>query len=494
MAHPATNTSSYSLDRAPTPNDKSKRRILATLALLAVGAVVGAVLVIGRAPLSTAAASTTTIAVGSSNGGGVGVCYFLGTDNTTTISSDFAKIKERFGAVRTYQTASSGSNLIEMATQAGLQIHAGVSINDRDQGDRDIQAIVDGLKRHPTTLLSVSTYGKAPEYDWDHNLGGTQRRVLKDATTTISLAKQAIQRLRAAAAAANVEADLPPIAMVQEDQDWLMVEANEIVSTVDIIGVVIQPYYGTMDASTIPIQDLTSRWNAIVQAYPTKKVVLAGTGWPTNGPIVNGYYPGMFLAQKFVSDALAWFSTGGGGVVPSLFAFQYVDMNRANFGLVNQAKQWKFDFTAPRSKFVTPRVAFANVDAKVVLGVNDALNDVSLIDWNGWTRDAKRVWIQRGDQIYSGASSRTVLLCMGIESFKKSHESLSGIPLGATTCSNSDSSQSWAYNSATKQLEHMGQVGYCLTAMPSSLRPTLSKCAASGSPQFSSQQFELWSV
>ncbi|KAF0699700.1 Aste57867_9749 [Aphanomyces stellatus] len=231
--------------------------------------------------------STTSIAMTSINCDGVGVCYFLGTDNATTISSDFAKIKERFSAVRTYQTASSGSNLIDVAAQAGLQIHAGVSINDRDQGDRDIQAIVDGLKRHPTTLLSVSTYGKALEYDWDHNLGGTQRRVLKDATTTISLAKEAIQRLRAAAATANVEADPTPIVMVHEDQDWLSIETKGIVSSVNIIGVVIQPYYDATDASTTPIQDLTSRWNAIVQAFPTKKVVLAGTGWPTNGLIVN---------------------------------------------------------------------------------------------------------------------------------------------------------------------------------------------------------------
>ncbi|KAF0699694.1 Aste57867_9743 [Aphanomyces stellatus] len=493
MAPPATNTSSYSLDRAPTPNDKSKRRILATLALLAVGAVVGAVLVIGRAPLSTAAASTTTIAVVSSDGGGVGVCYFLGTDNATTISRDFAKIKERFSAVRTYQTSSSGSNLIDVAAQAGLQIHAGVSINDRDQGDQDIQAIVDGLKRHPTTLLSVSTYGKALEYDWDHNLGGTQRRVLKDATTTISLAKQAIQRLRAAAAAANVEADLPPIAMVQQDQDWLMVEAKGIVSSVDIIGVVIQPYYDATDASTTPMDDLTARWNAIVQAYPNKKVVLAGTGWPTNGPTVNGHYPSMVTAQKFVHDALAWFSSGGGGVSPSLFAFEYVDSKRANFGLVDQVKQWKFDFAAPRFKFVTTYLAFANVDAKVVLGANDALSKVTMLDWNGWTKDSKRMWVQRGDQYYNAATSPNSLGCMGVEVLMGSHKPLWKTQLDLTTC-DFDVSLQWVYNTTTKQLENMGYKGNCLTVWSSTAYPTLTECAVAGSPQFPLQQFEQWSA
>ncbi|KAF0696868.1 Aste57867_12401 [Aphanomyces stellatus] len=462
------------------------KRLIATL--LAVGSVV---LLVGHAS-STAAALATSIATGSgSSGAEVSVRYFDWTNNATTILSDFVKIKERFNAVR---TGRSDIKLIDLAAQAGLHIHAGISIAG-GQRDRDIDAIVDGLARHPNTIVSVSVYELIHGNSGSENHEGTQRRVLKHETSspTMSSAQEAIQALQDAATAANVTASLPAIAIVLSDQDWLSIGDQGVPDAVDVIGVVIQPYDDAADASMSPIQYLTSRWNAIVQAFPNKKIVLAGTGWPTNGPIVKGHYPSFDTAQKFVADAMTWFSTGGGGDSPSLFAFEFVNSKRANFGLVDQAKQWKFDFTKPTKKSVPTYLAFANIDAKVVLGVNNALNQVTLLDWNGWTRDSKRTWVQRGNQYFSAATPPNSLGCMDVQVPVGSHKPLSQTPVSVSTCVSNDT-QSWRYNVATKQLQHSAYKRNCLTVWPSNAYPTLSACAVAGSPQLPSQQFEKWSM
>ncbi|KAF0696870.1 Aste57867_12403 [Aphanomyces stellatus] len=481
---------------ATTASNAKPRRLVKVLAtaLIGVAAVVGTVFAAGQSETSTTTL-TTSIAVGATNGD-VSVCYFAGSNNASTILRDFAKIKERFSAVRTFATGHSDLNLIDLAAQAGLKIHAGLSSYDQDQGRRDIQAIVDGLTKHPNTVLSVTANGFIHDGgEWDHEHEPAQRRILADQnsdSTAIGVAKAVIRRLQLAAAVANVTASLPAIAMVQTDQDWLSNSGQGVPGDVDVVAVVIQPYYDATDASTTPIQDLTARWNAIVQAFPNKKIVLAGTGWPTNGPIVNGHYPSFVTAQKFVADALAWFSTGGGGDSPSLFAFQFVDSNRANFGLVDQAKQWKFEFTKPMEKSVPTYLAFANVDAKVVLGVND-LNTVTLLNWNGWTRDSNRMWIQNEDQYYSAAASPNTLGCMGVELLVGSHKPISKSTVHVSKCY-FDETQSWSYNVATKQLQHLAYGRNCLTVWPSNEYPTLSTCAVPGSPELLSQQFEQWSM
>ncbi|OQS00450.1 glycoside hydrolase [Achlya hypogyna] len=275
-----------------------------------------------------------------------GVCY--DTYNVSFVDAHFATIKERFGAVRTFQTLANGVNTIDAAAKAGLKIAAGVWI--RSNYSADLQAAVDGARRHPEAVLGIFIGNE----DLFHNVMSV---------ANVSSAVTAAKTLLRQAGVGQI-----PVGSVQMDGDWA--RAPELAAACDIIGVNIYPFFGGAPVSwTHPVLDLDARFSALQKRYGDK-VLLTETGWPhaggNNGPHISSRLNAIAYYQAYER----WVAKGHGGA--SSFYFMFHDNPakggfEANFGLAAPDGRWKFDAASP--------VGFAirTSDGSVVAQANDAL-------------------------------------------------------------------------------------------------------------------------
>ncbi|OQS06781.1 glycoside hydrolase [Thraustotheca clavata] len=255
----------------------------------------------------------------------VGICY----DNyqIEAIHNHFQMIKQRFGAVRTFQTLNKGVNAVDAAAKAGLKIAAGVWIRANNY-KADLDAAIDGARRHPDTVHAIfigneDLLGNAVSIDFV---------VLKVQEAKDKL-KQAGLKIK--------------IGSVQTDGDWM--RAPQLAAICDILGVNIYPFFGGSSVSASnPIQDLDARWNTVKQQYGDK-VLLTETGWPNDGGNYGAHVSNQANAQAYFQAFKHWVQQGNGGSIPYYFMFHDNPSKHGferYFGLADTSAHWKYDFAS----------------------------------------------------------------------------------------------------------------------------------------------------
>ncbi|EQC41302.1 hypothetical protein SDRG_01277 [Saprolegnia diclina VS20] len=261
-----------------------------------------------------------------------GVCYdTYGIDH---IDQHFATIKERFTAVRTFQSIAKGVNVIDAAAKAGLQIAAGVWI--RGNYTADLQAAIDGARRHPDAVHAIFMGNE----DLFQNAMSVE--------TVVAKVHEAKDRLRQAGLA-HIK-----VGSVQMDGDWL--RAPALVAACDVVGVNIYAFFGGASISwTNPVMDLDARWQNLVRLYGPDKLTITETGWPHAGGNNGAHISSRENAVAYYQSFVQWTERGNGGGLPYYFMFHDNPSKggfEANFGLAGVDGRWKFDLGAP---FTGPR-------------------------------------------------------------------------------------------------------------------------------------------
>ncbi|KAF0687494.1 Aste57867_20766 [Aphanomyces stellatus] len=313
--------------QSPLPPLGNKRRALIAMAtaLLVVGSAIGAVLMATRPSDEV----THDVSVGAS-ANNLGVCYdTFEASIPGKLDEHFRRIKERFVGVRTFTLAGKARNPIDVAAENNLSIYAGVWVKGNLDGLADMQAALDGARRHPQAIKAIMV--------------GNEE--LQDQTNTedqlIAKVRQMKQMLKAGGVT-NVK-----VGSVQTDGSWLW--ARKLAAECDVVGVNIYPFFGGSPVSiSNPIQDLAYRYNNITDRYGKGKVVLTETGWPTGGQPFNGHVPGIPMAKKYLNDVIQWVKQGNGGDMPTYFMFHdNVNKNPSfekAFGVAWANAYWKFQF------------------------------------------------------------------------------------------------------------------------------------------------------
>ncbi|KAF0687495.1 Aste57867_20767 [Aphanomyces stellatus] len=303
----------------------TKKRVLLALSagLLVVGAILG----------TTIYASQSTpildVTVGAAGDIAIGACYDTYESNTPgKTDAHFKRMQERFAGVRTF-TLGGARNPIDVAAENNLSIYAGVWVKGNSSGLADMQAALDGARRHPQAIKAIMV--------------GNEE--LQDQTNTedqlIAKVRQMKQMLKAGGVT-NVK-----VGSVQTDGSWLW--ARKLAAECDVVGVNIYPFFGGSPVSiSNPIQDLAYRYNNITDRYGKGKVVLTETGWPTSGPAFHGHVPSFEAAKKYLNDVVQWVKQGNGGDMPTYFMF-HDNLNKEPayekaFGVAYANATWKFDF------------------------------------------------------------------------------------------------------------------------------------------------------
>ncbi|OQR98950.1 glycoside hydrolase [Thraustotheca clavata] len=256
----------------------------------------------------------------------LGVCYDSYDPNK--VDSHFQKIQAHFPAVRTYDTQFwNGANPIDFAAKYNLQLQAGIWLRSGDSKiNQDLQAIIDGIHRHPNTVTVVFVGNEDLSNGW--SLGSLMG--------TIGYVRSRLQQ-----AGINV-----PVGTVQIDGDWL--NNRNLASVSDVIGVNIHPFFGgSQNSKTNPIEDLKARWNQMWNAFGGK-VQLVETGWPHQGPNSWGHQPSDWMAQDYYYKVQQWAAAGNGGAQPTYFMY-HDNPNKGwgtvegSFALADPSGNWKFD-------------------------------------------------------------------------------------------------------------------------------------------------------
>ncbi|RHY34705.1 hypothetical protein DYB32_000731 [Aphanomyces invadans] len=458
------------MDTTDLTHRRRKTRLLQALAagLLVVGAVVGALMISSSL---REMASAKDIAV-SAGGNDVSVCY--DSYDSRNMPDHFRRIKERFGAVRTFQTQGA-FNHIEVAAQSGLQIYAGIWIQSGNI-EGDMAAAVYGAKKYPGTVKAI--------------LVGNEELLIGISAGFVIEKINRMKQLLREAGVWNV-----PVGSVQTDGSWF---ANPgLADACDVMGVNIHPFFGGSDVSrSRPIEDLKVRWQNIINRFGSyKKVVVTETGWPTSGGAVNGHVPSSDIARQFINDIRDWAAAGNGGDMPAYFMFhdnptKNTDFEKA-FGLAWSNGAWKFDFNGaqqPRPPSEIKGVVFVNkANDKVLAAAPNRAVEFHARWGNDWVWDWASQWTIRGPLVVTWDAANKVDLCLD------AYQPWNGGAVHLWPCDANNGNQKWAYDGNTKQLRHATHNGFCLDmANPAGGTPHLWSCHDPWVSWVTLQQFEWW--
>ncbi|OQR91788.1 glycoside hydrolase [Achlya hypogyna] len=257
-------------------------------------------------------------------GADMGVCY--DSYDSANMKSHFTTIKERFTAVRTFQTAMGSQNAIDVAAEVGLKMAAGIWLLG-DRFETDLKAVIDGAKRHPDTVQVVYVGNEELHNGWN----------AEQLTAKIHEVKGRLK-----SAGVNVR-----VGTVQIDGDYL--KYPSIADACDVIGVNIHPFFSGGPASVLtPIVDFKTRWDAMKTKFGDK-IRMTESGWPTQGGNFGQHEANFQRAQDYYNAMLQW-EASEQSETPYYFMFHD---NRAKggfeayFGIANPDGKWKWGSPGP---------------------------------------------------------------------------------------------------------------------------------------------------
>ncbi|CAK4072273.1 unnamed protein product [Aphanomyces euteiches] len=440
------------------PNSRKKALITLAAAFVIVGAVVG-VLVATSHPSNPSAATVATVGSGAD----ISICYDSYQDSL--INQHFKTIRQRFTGVRTYQTRGY-RNAIDAAADAGLKIYAGVWIRtDENSINADMQAVVDGVRRHPWNVKGVF-------------VGNEELSNGIDQWTVLGRVRQMKQKL--------IDAGYGwiPVGSVQVDGDWF--RAPDLAAGCDLIGANIHPFFSAgPDSTWNPLGDLDVRWKNIYAKFGAKAVVTE-TGWPTAGGQFNGHWPSMDMAKSYYTQFQNWARTNGGDM-PAFFVF-HDNTNKSpdyevSFGLAWSNGYWKFDVNTD-----IKGIAFVNSVNDRVLAMAPNRQVEFHNRWgNDWVVDYNSLWTLRGPLVLIWEDSTKTDLCLD------AYEPKNGGTVHLFPCDANNANQQWTYDSSTKLLRHATHIGFCLDLnTATTATPYLWTCHDVNDPYYPLQQLAAW--
>ncbi|KDO35381.1 hypothetical protein SPRG_22050 [Saprolegnia parasitica CBS 223.65] len=278
----------------------------------------GAVAMIGTVLAVVTASPSVDSATGVSTGAnGAGICYDS-TENPADLERHFGLIKQKYSSVRTYQVTYGGKNMIDAAAKAGLSIAVGVWI-EGGNWDKELQAAIDGTKRHPGSVKAIYIGNEELHKGWGAG-------AVVDA---INKGKSAIR-----AAGLNV-----PVGTVQIDGDFL--RNPQVADACDSIGVNIYPFFSGPESITNPMGDLNARWSAITKKWGGKARITE-TGWPSTGGSYNGHHSTYDNAKSYFDKFNDWAGSNGGDTT---YYFMFKDVPNkggyeTHFGVMDGNGNW----------------------------------------------------------------------------------------------------------------------------------------------------------
>ncbi|EQC34265.1 hypothetical protein SDRG_08037 [Saprolegnia diclina VS20] len=255
---------------------------------------------------------------------GMGICY--DSYDSANMKTHFTTIKERFTAVRTFQTDMGSQNAIDVAADTGLSIAAGIWLLG-DRYEKDLKAVIDGCKRHPNTVQVVYVGNEELHNGWNAD------KVIDKVLETKKRLTEAGVKVR--------------VGTVQIDGDFL--SNPKLVDACDVIGVNIHPFFSGAPSSVLtPITDYMARWDA-VKAKFGDKVRMTESGWPTEGGDSGQHQANFQRAKDFYGAVLSW-QAKENSETPYYFMFHDNKAKggfEAHFGIATSDGKWKWDQPGP---------------------------------------------------------------------------------------------------------------------------------------------------
>jgi exo-beta-1,3-glucanase (GH17 family) len=276
-----------------------------------------------------------------------------------SIDNDLATISQYFTHARTYYSQYYGVPVAQYAAKNNVKLHLGVFMTSESWQLAEIDNAVAAVQNYPGTVAAILVGN-------ENLMNGVKAADILNIVSTVKT------RLGATLAAT---VNFGTVQRITEYLDSAYAtETASLEAGLDILGVTIYPFFDPAYNPSSPTAILDGAWNAMAQKFPSSKMILAETGFPTAGATssVSGVTPSLVEAVSFYHAVANWVpQTAASASVASLkFWFSFFDRRpddnsmgvdlEKHFGFFTydrQAKSTDPDYPRSLSAAVTPTIA-----------------------------------------------------------------------------------------------------------------------------------------
>ncbi|EQC36727.1 hypothetical protein SDRG_06162 [Saprolegnia diclina VS20] len=181
------------------------------------------------------------------------------------IDADLALLAPHYQLLRTYRPAFHGVAITPIAARYDLHVYLGLDVGAIDY-DKQVDAVIDALQTHPSTVDAII-------------VGSDSLQVVSTADL-VSRIEALRSRVQSETSASHVK-----LGTAQHLEDWLnpLLSANmsAVEAAVDVVGV---NYFPGRDANfdiDDPVALINGHWPLLQALYPSTKLTITETGYPT---------------------------------------------------------------------------------------------------------------------------------------------------------------------------------------------------------------------
>ena len=194
------------------------------------------------------------------------------------IAQDMRAIAGQVSGIRTYTSLEGMQVVPQLAEKHGLKVSMGAWLSKKPEvNEAEIASLIDLANRYPDTISRVIVGNEV---------------LLRKELTPQELGAY-IDRVRAAVR--------QPVAYADVWEFWL--KYPEMAEHVDIVAIHLLPYWEDEPTSVAgAMARIEQAYDAIVQRFPGKTIMVAETGWPTAGRTRSAAAAGLVEKATFVAD------------------------------------------------------------------------------------------------------------------------------------------------------------------------------------------------
>ena len=197
--------------------------------------------------------------------------------SVSEIEADIERLKSKTLFLRTYSTEGTLASIPEIASKHNLKVILSAWIeNNRERNKEEVERAIKiaGLNKNVTRLIIGNE---------------TQLTKTIPQSELIGYLQEARKRLHT------------PVSTAEPWDFWI--NNPDFVQHVDFIAIHVLPYW-----NEVPIEEavdyVVGKYNAVRNAFPGRVVLLAETGWPSNGPQVGAAQASLSNQATFVREFL----------------------------------------------------------------------------------------------------------------------------------------------------------------------------------------------